>query len=376
MAKARPTSTSHSGHSTKSGMTDTVRHNGHAGNLHHDDDNDDAVAPAVNLQRASSVATSSSAPQQSKQQQSGDASEDAYRFLLHHIDSEIAALKRRITTVAKQRESVESNQTRRIRELFECMERPWLLLESTPAPQLPNKALEVYAKELYVKQHGHDAGNVDEDAVFLDACRRNWRGLSIMQRKPYEIAARRNEHMRKELKKKLANGCPYFEEFCEQAKEWTAEMVRDEMRTKSSPGGRQTSQRANTSPARKAGESSRKAAPSAAVTVRTSEAEEETVVSSPKRSTVEKRRGAQTGRKVTAPKKGADAAAATNSSTRAVSPARQKQKQKKHPQLQVRQQQKPNSKQPKLRVNRGHRAKAKAQAPKKAAATKKKKSGK
>ncbi|AAZ13487.1 hypothetical protein, conserved [Trypanosoma brucei brucei TREU927] len=172
---------------------------------------------------------------------SGDASDDAYKFLLHHIDSEIAALKRRVTTVMDQRKNVEDSQNRRIRDLFECIERPWLLLASIPPPQLPNKALDVFAKEFYTRQNGTSTSGWEEDAIFLSTCKRNWRVLTTLQRKPYEIAARRNEQTRKELKKKMSNGCSYFEKLCEQTKEWTAEMVRDEMRkavaakTRSSP---------------------------------------------------------------------------------------------------------------------------------------------
>ncbi|RNF27329.1 uncharacterized protein Tco025E_00399 [Trypanosoma conorhini] len=226
MAKAHPL---HASPGTRKGAA-YPRRSGTAGMTHDAGAAVDApVAPAAAAAAASSSPAAAAAVlPSSREQPHGDASEDAYRFLLHHIDSEIAALKRRITTVAKQRESVESGQARRIRELFECMERPWLMLESIPAPQLPNRALEVYAKELYTKQHGPDAGNCEQDAVFLDACRRNWRGLALEQRKPYEVAARRNEHLRRELKKKLSNGCSYFESFCEQLREWTAETARKE----------------------------------------------------------------------------------------------------------------------------------------------------
>ncbi|RNF04110.1 hypothetical protein TraAM80_05345 [Trypanosoma rangeli] len=243
MAKARPV---HTSPSTRKGTP--LLHHGDLAEPTHDSAAGADVSAAL---AASSPPPPAAALQSSKEQQHGDVSEDAYRFLLHHIDSEIVALKRRITTVAKQREAVENNQTRRIRELFECMERPWLMLESIPVPQLPNRALEVYAKELYIKRHGPDAGSFEQDAVFLDACRRNWRGLPLEQRKPYEVAARRNEHMRRELKKKLSNGCSFFEGFCEQLRECTAETARNEKMMRPLDAGQATPPRGNASATRK-----------------------------------------------------------------------------------------------------------------------------
>ncbi|ESL10170.1 hypothetical protein TRSC58_02101 [Trypanosoma rangeli SC58] len=243
MAKARPV---HTGPSTRKG-TPLLHHDGLAEPAH----NSTAALDVSAAPAAASPSPPAAALQSSKEQQHGDVSEDAYRFLLHHIDSEIVALKRRITTVAKQREAVENNQARRIRELFECMERPWLMLESIPVPQLPNRALEVYAKELYIKQHGPDAGSFEQDAVFLDACRRNWRGLPLEQRKPYEVAARRNEHMRRELKKKLSNGCSYFEGFCEQLRECTREMACNEKMMRPLGAGQAAPPRGNASATRK-----------------------------------------------------------------------------------------------------------------------------
>lgn len=321
MAKARPVVAHSSGHNVRGDEAGDVR--------------DD------------SLIDTRSAPQQPQQPkgQLDDASEDAYRFLLHHIDSEIAALKRRITTVAKQRETVESNQTRRIHELFECIERPWLLLDSIPAPQLPNKALEVYAKELYMKQRGPSTANFDQDAVFLDACRRNWRGMTIAQRKPYELAARRNEHMRKELKKKMANGCSHFESFCEQAKEWTAEMARAELGAK--PVSRRQAQSQRTSAPTRANRTPTRAPPAVA------EAESAVVAdvrSSPKRTRTPTRCAGREARKETAQKKTARAV-----NKNAPTPARVA-----------------RQRQPKLKPNRPHRTK-KAPTPKKNAASRQKK---
>ncbi|EAN84066.1 hypothetical protein TcCL_ESM03101 [Trypanosoma cruzi] len=341
MAKARP---SHSSPGTKKGGTPDIRQNGHTGEFH-----DDAVAMIAQMVPnavSPPPPKSSGALQPSKDQQHGDASEDAYRFLLHHIDSEIAALKRRITTVAKQRETVENNQSRRIRELFECIERPWLLLESIPAPQLPNKALEVYAKELYFKQHGADAGNCEQDAVFLDACRRNWRGLAIAQRKPYEIAARRNEHLRKELKKKISNGCSHFESFCEELKEWTAAMARNEMKPLSSS---QASPRGSTPLAQKATKSpamtTRKASASTPANVAATQAA--VAVSSPKGGRTLTKRNSPAERRGPTRKKAVKNTTTTPTRVAAVRQRRQK---------------------PKL--NRAHRAKAQVA---KSSATKRKK---
>nr|CCC92504.1 conserved hypothetical protein [Trypanosoma congolense IL3000] len=242
MAKARP----HPGgmHGTNSGSsnraTDVMWRRNGVGTNALQRSVDSAASPSGS--RAPTILLGPGSSQQQRQQHnaaatardvdraSSTASDDAYKFLLHHIDSEIAALTRRVTTVGRQRESVEGNQSRRIRQLFECIERPWLLLESIPPPQLPNKPLDVFAKEMYVRQHGTSTSAWEEDALFLSNCRRNWRVLSVQQRKPYEIAARRNEQTRKELKKKINNGCTYFEKLCEQTKEWTAEMVRGELR--------------------------------------------------------------------------------------------------------------------------------------------------
>lgn len=162
---------------------------------------------------------------------SGKSSE-AYRFLLHHIDAEIAALQRRHVAVTTRRQKVEDTQAHRIKELFEFMESPWLLLEPDMPPALPATGVDVYLKEQRAKRrppgdhshtkHLHDAS----DKMFVLACHKNYRNLAAAQKKPYEVAAQHNAMLRQELRYRLATGCSRFEAFFGQIRECTAEMVR------------------------------------------------------------------------------------------------------------------------------------------------------
>ncbi|ORC82655.1 uncharacterized protein TM35_000851000, partial [Trypanosoma theileri] len=140
-------------HSKLNGFVN-VPQNNFEGDIHHHSSIDEEVdSDVIETSTTPAATVPASGIQHRSKEMHSDDSEDAFRFLLHHIDSEIAALKRRVVAVGKHREIVEDTQTRRIRDLFNCIERPWLLLESIPAPQLPNKAFDVYAKEQYIRTH-------------------------------------------------------------------------------------------------------------------------------------------------------------------------------------------------------------------------------
>eukprot|EP00796_Vickermania_ingenoplastis_P001692 gene1692-1054_t len=162
----------------------------------------------------------------------GGKSVEAYRFLLHHIDAEIEALKRRHASVTSSRQRLEGRQMDRIRDLYRFMEQPWLLLPSAVPPPLPATALDVYLKEqLQQRRHSNaseGAGlDVSRDKTLLLAFHRNFKALPPAARRPYEEAARHNAALRAEMKRRLATGCARFEAFCQEICECTAAMVRE-----------------------------------------------------------------------------------------------------------------------------------------------------
>lgn len=163
----------------------------------------------------------------------GGKSVEAYRFLLHHIDAEIAALKRRHTSVSNHRVQLEDQQATRIRELYNFMESPWLMLRTTLSPPLPDTGVAVYLKEQMLQKRGGGRVavppplDVARDKMFVLACQKNYRSLSLKDKQPYEEAARYNSILRQEMKRRLSTGCARFEVFCDQVHECTAVMVRD-----------------------------------------------------------------------------------------------------------------------------------------------------
>lgn len=179
---------------------------------------------------------------------------EAYRFLLHHIDAEIAALKRRHTSVTSHRVQLEDQQALRIRELYNFMESPWLLLKTTNPPPLPATAVEVYLKEKMQVMRDSSSSNsnnshygpsnhfsnpkkigessstpleLSREKMLVLACQKNYSSLPSAEKKIYEEAAKFNAALREEMKRRLSTGCSYFEEFCEQIQECTSSMVRE-----------------------------------------------------------------------------------------------------------------------------------------------------
>lgn len=157
----------------------------------------------------------------------------AYRFLLDHIDAEIAALQRRHMAVKARREKLEERHTNRIKELFEFMESPWLLLPAEVPPPLPATGVDVYIKEQQTKRQSTGKGGglgkhqaEGSEKMFVLACHKNYRGLPAAQKQHYEEAGKYNATIRQELRHRLATGCSRFETFCGQVRECTADMVR------------------------------------------------------------------------------------------------------------------------------------------------------
>lgn len=182
----------------------------------------------------------------------GGKSVEAYRFLLHHIDAEIAALKRRHTSVTSHRVQLEEQQASRIRELYNFMESPWLLLKAAHPPPLPATGVEVFLKEQMMLKKGNVSSTTDSsvavlssnsqkgvgvsssapldlsrEKMFVLACQKNYRSLLQAEKRIYEEAAKFNAALREEMKRRLSSGCSYFEEFCEQIQECTPSMVRE-----------------------------------------------------------------------------------------------------------------------------------------------------
>lgn len=153
---------------------------------------------------------------------------EAYRFLLRHIDAEIAALKRRHSSVSAHRGQLEDQHVSRIRELYHLMDSPWLLLQPATASPLPVSGVSVYLKEQMELKRGSPGETIDisRDKVLALATEKNYFSLAPADRKPYEEAAHYNAVLREEMKRRLSDGCSQFEQFCEQVKECTAEMVR------------------------------------------------------------------------------------------------------------------------------------------------------
>lgn len=188
---------------------------------------------------------------------------EAYRFLMHHIDTEIAALKRRHTSVTSHRVQLEDQQALRIRELYNFMESPWLLLKTTHPPPLPATGVEVYLKEqMQVMRdnsgnnssnshcaptnHSENSKNLGESSstpldlskekMLVLAYQKNYSSLPSGEKKIYEEVAKFNAALREEMKRRLSTGCSNFEEFCEQIQECTSSMVREGRLPQPPPG--------------------------------------------------------------------------------------------------------------------------------------------
>ncbi|CBZ29343.1 conserved hypothetical protein [Leishmania mexicana MHOM/GT/2001/U1103] len=157
-------------------------------------------------------------------------SSDAYRFLLHHIDAEIAALQRRHASVTTRRQSVQTRQTQRIKELFEVMENPWTLLPTEVQPALPATGVDVYIKEQQIaRQQQNHAHTIPEgqDKMYVLALHKNYKSMPAGRKRFYEEAAHYNAAVREELKYLLTRGCSRFEAFLDTIKECTMEMARE-----------------------------------------------------------------------------------------------------------------------------------------------------
>lgn len=163
----------------------------------------------------------------------GEDAKAPYRFLLDHIDAEIASLQRRHLAVSTRRQKVEERHSSRIKQLFELMESPWLLINTDVQPPLPATGVDVYLKEQQSKHRnegatgsGRQLSSDAHDKMFVLAAHKNYRSWSAAQKKYYEQAAAYNAAVRNELKHRLATGCSRFEAFCEQVVECTADMAR------------------------------------------------------------------------------------------------------------------------------------------------------
>lgn len=174
-------------------------------------------------------------------------STDAYRFLLNHIDAEIAALQRRHSSVTTRRQGVQTRQTQRIKELFDLIEAPWTLLITEMQPALPATGVDVYIKEQQLarqQRHGSSssgsspaAGQEGQDKMYVLALHKNYKSMPAGRKRFYEEAANYNAAVRQELKYQLTRGCTRFEAFLDQVQECTMEMAR-EGQVPELPGGR------------------------------------------------------------------------------------------------------------------------------------------
>ncbi|KPA74528.1 hypothetical protein ABB37_09183 [Leptomonas pyrrhocoris] len=169
-------------------------------------------------------------------------SADAYRFLLNHIDAEIAALQRRHSSVTTRRQSVQTRQTQRIKELFELMEAPWTLLPTEMQPALPATGVDVYIKEQQLARQQrlsgggssansnhlpNAAGHDGQDKMYVLALHKNYKSMPAGRKRFYEEAANYNAAVREEMKYQLTRGCTRFEAFLDRVKECTMEMARE-----------------------------------------------------------------------------------------------------------------------------------------------------
>lgn len=202
-----------------------------------DGNHDEAAAEEEEVEDGSALAAShlAAVPPSSGAQKSTEA----YRFLLDHIDAEIAALQRRHSAVTTRRQTLEERNAHRIKELFEYMESPWLLLTVAAQPPLPATGVDVYIKEqraIKAAAAGGGGGSGaasasasasdPNDKMFILACHKNFRGLPYLERRSHDQAANFNAAVRQELKHRLATGCSRFEAFCQQVTECTPDMAR------------------------------------------------------------------------------------------------------------------------------------------------------
>ncbi|KAG5471503.1 hypothetical protein LSCM1_01596 [Leishmania martiniquensis] len=186
------------------------------------------VSPAGDGDGASGAAADTSGPGGSKTTTA--KSSDAYRFLLHHIDAEIAALQRRHASVTTRRQSVQTRQTQRIKELFELMEHPWTLLPTEVQPALPATGVDVYIKEQQIALQQQNLPHPipeGQDKMYVLALHKNYKSMPAGRKRFYEEAAHYNAAVREELKFLLTRGCSRFEAFLDSIKECTVEMARE-----------------------------------------------------------------------------------------------------------------------------------------------------
>lgn len=203
----------------------------HAG--HAEDTEDGEGAAAADVGAAGSGGSGAHLP--SAEDAEGDAvsaataakSSDAYRFLLNHIDAEIAALQRRHASVTTRRQSVQTRQTQRIKELFDVMEHPWTLLPSEVQPALPATGVDVYIKEQQLARQQQSPPQDGQDKMYVLALHKNYKSMPAGRKRFYEEAAHYNAAVREELKYQLTRGCARFEAFLDTIKECTMEMARE-----------------------------------------------------------------------------------------------------------------------------------------------------
>lgn len=173
--------------------------------------------------------TSTDLPRGDSDDDNRGASADAYRFLLDHIDAEIAVLQRRHSSATTRRQQLQSRHKQRIKELFELMESPWLLLPTEVPPPFPATGVDVYIKEQQLARRQRHPSNTNEaqDKMFVLALHKNYKTMPPGRKRLYDEAAQYNTAVRREMKHRLSTGCARFETFVEHLQECTAAMVRE-----------------------------------------------------------------------------------------------------------------------------------------------------
>ncbi|KAG5497141.1 hypothetical protein GH5_01676 [Leishmania sp. Ghana 2012 LV757] len=197
---------------------------------HHEDSRYTAAAVSPPDDSDGATGTDAETAESSGSKTTTAKSSDAYRFLLHHIDAEIAALQRRHASVTTRRQSVQTRQTQRIKELFELMEHPWTLLPTEVQPALPATGVDVYIKEQQIARLQQNPAHPipeGQDKMYVLALHKNYKSMPAGRKRFYEEAAHHNAAVREELKYMLTRGCSRFEAFLDSIKECTMEMARE-----------------------------------------------------------------------------------------------------------------------------------------------------
>lgn len=182
---------------------------------------------------------------------------EAFKFLVNHLDAEIASIRRQRRELALQRQSTVNAEQMRLEYLFRCIDEPWLLLPASVGESrslasegsmdhwgpLPSTGLAVYVQEKWASTRNGGSpsahGSVIEqwrqsvrDEIdrekLVKKWSKQWSAMPVTKSSVYVEAAKRNAELRSKMQALMTDGCADFETYCSSLAPWTADRVRAE----------------------------------------------------------------------------------------------------------------------------------------------------